>query len=120
MVEMAFVLPLLLVLVLGAIQFGILFNNYETITDATRAGARQAIVLRLNGGSAADAVQVVKDTASELDWTKPGASVSVTASSWTTPGSTVTVTTTYPYEVNLLGFVVSSGNLTSTMKERLE
>jgi Flp pilus assembly protein TadG len=120
MVEMALVLPLLLVLVLGAIQFGILFNDYETITDATRAGARQAILLRINGGNPNDAVQVVKNAATGLDWSKPGASVTVTSPDWTTPGTDVTVTTTYPYSVDLLGFVVSSGNLTSTMKERLE
>jgi hypothetical protein len=46
--------------------------------------------------------------------------VTVTAPSWTTAGSQITVTAKYPYEVNLLGWVVASGKLTSTMKERLE
>jgi Flp pilus assembly protein TadG len=40
MVEFAIVLPVLCLLLFGAIQFGILFNNYVTITDAARAGAR--------------------------------------------------------------------------------
>ncbi len=46
MVEFAMVLPILLVLVFGIIQFGIVFNHYLTLTDAVRAGARQAAVSR--------------------------------------------------------------------------
>ena len=46
MVEFAIVLPILLMLVLGIIQFGITFNHYLTLTDAVRAGARQAAVSR--------------------------------------------------------------------------
>ena len=66
----------------------------------------------------ADAQLAVKDAAGDLDLTK--LEVTVTASSWTTPGSQIVVTSKYPYEVNLLGWVVASGKLTSTMKERLE
>ncbi len=46
MVEFAMVAPILLMLVLGIIQFGIVFNHYMTLTDAVRAGARQAAVSR--------------------------------------------------------------------------
>ena len=46
MVEFALVLPILLLLVMGIIQFGIVFNNYVTLTDGVRAGARQAAVSR--------------------------------------------------------------------------
>ncbi len=41
MTEFAIVLPLLVVLLFGIIQFGILFNNYVTLTDAVRSGARE-------------------------------------------------------------------------------
>ena len=40
MTEFAIVLPILVVLLFGIVQFGILFNNYVTLTDAVRAGAR--------------------------------------------------------------------------------
>jgi len=120
MVELGLLLPMLLVLVLAIVQFGTIFNNYETLTDATRAGARQAILLRINGGNPATASQLVKNAASGLDWTQAGAGVTVTAPSWTTPGTDVTVTATYPYQINLLGWVVSSGNLRSVQVERLE
>ena len=37
--EMAIVLPLFLLIVLGAIEFGLLFKNYLSASNATRAGA---------------------------------------------------------------------------------
>ena len=117
-VEFALVLPLLTVLLLSVIQFGIAFNNYVTLTDAARAGARKAIVARLAGGSTADAEAVVRAAASDLDQAK--LDVQVTAPSWSTGGTEVTVTAKYPYDIDLLGWVVKSGYLTSTMKERLE
>jgi hypothetical protein len=47
--------------------------------------------------------------------------ITVTATpDWTTTGNTVTVTASYPYSINILGWTVKSGNLTSTTKERLE
>ena len=46
MVEFALVLPILLMLLLGVIQFGIAFNHYLAVTDAVRAGARQGAVAR--------------------------------------------------------------------------
>ncbi len=53
-VEFALVLPILMAILLGIIQFGIIFNNYITLTDATRAGARKAAVSRfLNDNGAA-------------------------------------------------------------------
>ena len=43
-VEFALVLPILLALVMGIIEFGWLFNGHIMITGAAREGARQAIV----------------------------------------------------------------------------
>ena len=40
-------------------------------------------------------------------------------SSWAI-GSDVTVSASYPYDVSLLGWVVASGQLNTTMKERVE
>ena len=59
-VEFALVLPLLCLLLFAVIQFGIVFNNYETITDAARAGARQAILIRLAAATPASAAQTVR------------------------------------------------------------
>ena len=118
MVEMALILPILLMLILAIVQFGIAFNNYITLTDATRAGARKASVARFTGDNGAAATLVVKQDASGLDATK--LAVAVTSTNWVVPGSDVTVSASYPYSINILGFTVKSGTMTSTTKERLE
>jgi Flp pilus assembly protein TadG len=41
MVEFALVLPILLVLLFGIIQFGITFKDYVTLTDAVRSRRAQ-------------------------------------------------------------------------------
>jgi Flp pilus assembly protein TadG len=118
--EFALVAPVLIMLVLGAIQFGIAFNTWVTLTDAARAGARRAIVARFNGGSTADAEQAVRNSAATLNQTD--LKVFVTDDHWNTPGSVVTVKTTYPYSITipLLGLKIASGNLTATSSEELE
>jgi archaellum component FlaF (FlaF/FlaG flagellin family) len=115
--ETAIVLPILCLVLFAILQFGILFNNYLTITDAARAGARLAAVSRFDGNHDADVVSRVRQAASDLDQTK--LQVPPPSSSWQ-PGSSVTVTVKYPYEINLLGLVVKSGYLTSQTTERVE
>ena len=50
MVEFTLVFPVLAILLFGVIQFGIAFNNYLALTDAVRAGSRQASVARRSMG----------------------------------------------------------------------
>jgi Flp pilus assembly protein TadG len=120
-VEFALVLPILMAILLGIIQFGIVFNNYITLTDATRAGARKAAVSRFLNDNGASAKQAVSDAAAGLDLSKLNPTISVTASpDWNSPGGTVTVSASYPYSLNILGWTVVSGNLNSTTRERLE
>jgi Flp pilus assembly protein TadG len=42
-IELAIVLPILVLLVFGAIEFGLLFYNKQVITNASREGARAGI-----------------------------------------------------------------------------
>lgn len=116
--EMALVLPILAGILLAIAQFGIVFNNYITLTDATRAGARKAATSRFVGDAGAAAEATVRADASNLNPAQLG--VTVTSTNWDVPGSDVTVTATYPYSINILGIAVGSGSLTSTTHERLE
>jgi Flp pilus assembly protein TadG len=120
MVEFALILPTLAILLFGVIQFGIAFNNYLTVTDAVRAGARQGAVARyLPPGERVPSVQAkVLGAADNLDTSKLGISVSVSPG-WE-PGADVTVTASYPFVIDLLGMDVVSGDLTSTTTERVE
>jgi Flp pilus assembly protein TadG len=116
MVEFALVLPILAVLLFGVIQFAIVFNNYLTLTDAVRAGARKAAVSRQAADPVGAATQAV--VASGADITIDPSKVTVT-SDWQ-PGDPVTVQASYPYSISLLGFVVKSGFITSKTTERVE
>jgi Flp pilus assembly protein TadG len=116
MTEFALVLPLLALLLFGVIQFGIVFHQYVTLTDAVRAGARQGAVGRHLSSPSSSVEDRVRGSAADLDQSKLGVTVT---SSWQ-QGEDVTVSATYPYDISLLGFVVKSGNLTSTTTERVE
>src|SRR5947208_834948 len=114
MTEFAVVLPVVALVLFAIIQFGIAFNNYLTLTDAVRRGARTAAVSRQTGTGTSDTVIAVKNAASDLTQSKLAITV---ATSWA-PGSDVTVTATYPYSISLFGLVVANGNLTSSTTER--
>ena len=118
MVEFALVLPILMMLLLGVVQFGIAFNNYLAVTDAVRAGARQGAVARHlpPADRCPTVVARVRDSAENLDQSKLG----VTCASTFVSGEDVTVSGQYPYQIKILGLVVKSGNLTSTVTERVE
>ena len=116
MVEFALVVPLMLLVLFGIIQFGVLYNDYVTLTDATRVGARKAAVSRHEANPVGVTVAKVESSASGLDLSKLNVSVNAT---WQ-HGEDVTVTATYPYDIDLLGFVVASGDLESATTERVE
>src|SRR5215210_2361723 len=120
MAEFTLVLPVLAILLFGVIQFGIVFNHYLAVTDAVRAGARQAAVARFLPASQRESKikQKVYGSADGLETSR--LKVTVTASGGWQPGSDVTVTATYPYSINLLGKVVKNGLLSSKTTERVE
>jgi Flp pilus assembly protein TadG len=119
MTEFALVLPLLALFLFAVIQFGIVFNNFLTVTDAARAGARAGITApygTMDCAGAADAA--ARNSAENLDDGTLGVAVSMPAGC--DKGGDLTVTVTYPYQISLLGIVVSSGDLESATTERIE
>jgi Flp pilus assembly protein TadG len=118
MTEFALILPILLVLVFGIVQFGIIFNNYVTLTDAARTASRKGAVSR-NASDPKGACEAA-GYAAGVGLKNPGTDFVLTCDSSWQPASDVTVTATYPWNVSLLGWVVASGQLNTTMKERVE
>jgi Flp pilus assembly protein TadG len=116
MTEFAIVLPILAFLLFAVIQFGIVFNNYITLTDATRAGARKAAVSRREGDPRGMCIAAIRNSADNLKQSDLDPDCE---SSWQ-PGEDVRVTATYPYSISLLGVFSKSGRLTSTTTERVE
>ena len=117
MVEFALVVPILCIVLFGIFQFGALYNDYVTLTDATRVGARKAAVSRRDADPAAAAETAARNSASGL--TPAKLVVTVTSTGWE-HGDSVTVNASYPYSINLLGVVVKTGTLKSKTTERVE
>ena len=118
MVEFTLILPLLLLLILGIYQFGQTYADYIQVTNAARDGGRKALVSRSDTSGVSDVITTAKNATWWLDKNQMAVSVSP-GQPWTT-GQNVTVTVTYPYSINLLGFVVASGTLKSTTTVRME
>lgn len=66
MVETALILPIIILILTGIIDFGLLFNNYLVITNASREAARQAAV----GSSDSELNIMVSNMTSTLDQAK--------------------------------------------------
>jgi Flp pilus assembly protein TadG len=112
-VEMALVLPILLMLVFGIIEFGFIFNRYISVTHAAREGVRLL------------ALGVDEDTAREKAQAATGdvvdASVSdkITCTSAELPDEEVQMQCTTNYKLNL--FVIDGTiGLSSTARMRKE
>ena len=111
LVEMALVLPLLLLVFAGIVDFGFLFQRYEVITNAAREGARVGV---LPGYTPDDAWQRV------LDYVQAGLGDGALAAVGTPDVQTITlgagtgapfqatqVTVNFTYNYVILGPIVS-------------
>jgi Flp pilus assembly protein TadG len=118
LVEFAALLPVLCLLLFGIIQFGVVFHDYISVTDASRVGARKAAVSRFVGDDGAAAEAAALEAATSLD--DDLVTATCDADDWDDAGSDVSCTVTYPYSIEVLGMPVVNGTLTSVTTERLE
>jgi Flp pilus assembly protein TadG len=140
LVEFAIVLPVLLFLILGLAQFGMIFYNYILVTNAAATGARQLSISRLDTTVYADTVSAINSATTSLSGLTITMSVNGTACSTnstcqtalqsaytaaTVPPEPVSVTVSYTcsgnsimptYLINLVGVCP----LTSTMQQPVE
>ena len=126
-VELALVLPIMLMLLLGIVQFGTVFRDYIALTDATRVGARQAAVSRSiqpESDRVPRVVDMVHRAAVNLNKSHIVVTVEPVKVDGVTPGweasGDVTVRATYPFRINIAGMVLYSGTLKSRTTERVE
>ncbi len=102
-VETALILPVLLLLTFGLIEYGWLFLKSQEITNAARRGARVAV--RADATSS-DVISAVNNVMTASDLGDSGYQVTITPSviSTTSPGDVITVQITLPYaNVSLTG-----------------
>ncbi len=118
MVETALILPIILLILFGIIEFGRIFNAYIIIGNASREGARHAVV----GGSDSDIIGTINYNTSTLDAT--AISITITPSSANrVRGIAVTVKVDYDVEivVPLISSILPSPfTLTSRTVMRME
>jgi Flp pilus assembly protein TadG len=108
LIELAVTLPILLALVAGIIDFGILFQRYEVLTNAAREGARVGV---LPSYATADVqARVTNYLAASGINDAPAAAVVYGTEAIGAGGltvSTVTVTVQYPHSFIILGPVAA-------------
>jgi Flp pilus assembly protein TadG len=98
-VEFALVLPLLMLILWGIIEFGFLLYNKQVITNASREGARAGIVAQTPRVAAGDIANVVNSYCATYLVTFGGGGITVWSdASGTSFGDPLTVTVTYPYQ----------------------
>jgi len=109
-IEFAIILPLLVLLIFGMIEFSVLFYDKAMITNASREGARAGIVFSTLGPLSDDQVhQVVANYCSDhLVSFQPGSVVSTTVTrTGTSSGDRLTVRVEYPYNFLILPNLVT-------------
>ncbi len=114
-VELAIILPVLLILLLSIWQMGVVYDKWQNLNGAAREGARAAVV--------AQPGQEMSDARAAANAAVAG---QLNLSSFTLRSTTVSGTAYYtatacsPYAVNILGIVVKSGSLCRDATMRVE
>jgi Flp pilus assembly protein TadG len=127
--EIALVTPILAMLVLAIYQFGMIFSNYIDVTEASRQAARSASTWgaptvansgNTTAGIAAGTSAAQASASSLYNGGSGPLTVNLAATGSWAAGNPVTATVTYPYSLDIIGFTVLSGTLTSSTTMRIE
>lgn len=125
MVEFALVLPVLLIVLLAILRFGLLFENYLTLTDAVRSGARTLAIGRGTANACTPANAQIQASAGSLKL----ANLTIDTPTFTSPdsctaltsGNAVTMTAHYPCNLSIMGINFAPGcTLNVSASERVE
>jgi Flp pilus assembly protein TadG len=96
LVEFAILLPILLLLLMGILEFGIMLNSYLTVNNSAREGARLGIV----AGSNLEISELITNISPTLD--TDNLIVNITPSEGNRKsGGTLTVEVLYDYQVTI-------------------
>lgn len=105
-VELALVLPILMIMAIGVFEFGRAWNEKQVITDAVRQGARICAVANANRTLPANVVDTtVQNALTRASITVPNGQPEVTGFR-TNTGDPCTVRVTVPFSFVFLGPVI--------------
>lgn len=106
LVEFAITVPLLLMLLLGIVDFGRAWNVYQVLTDAGREGTRVAVVD--NGSTQAQIRTVIKNAAARAGIELTDADITINEGAGR--GDPTTVTVQYAHRLRFVGWVLGLVN----------
>lgn len=118
MTEFALVLPILLLILMGIVEFGRIFHAYIVINEAARDAVRYVSV----AASESEVRDVILQDSQSLDETRVAFTISP-GETYRRSGQPVTVQVTYPVQLitPVLNFVLPNPvNVTATMTMRKE
>ena len=95
LVETALVLPIILVLLTGIIDFGLLFNSYLQVSNASREGARIAAI----GSTDEQIISAVNTAAAALDIERLTVAIAPSQAAGRSSGDSVAVSVQYDYNM---------------------
>jgi Flp pilus assembly protein TadG len=107
LVEFALILPVILLLVVGMLEFSRAWNLHQALTDATREGARRAAVAdtRMDNQDSVKAAVWRGISQAGYDPKAAGAKYSVTINgTWKETGENINVDVRFPYRFWVLPF----------------
>lgn len=116
MVEMALILPVLIILVFGIIQFGLALNRYQAFQAAAREGARVGSLENTTGGQID---QAVTDALTGIPGPAPAVAISP-QTCFGRIGEKITVTVSGPYTIQIPLLPDADVDLTGTGVFRCE
>ena len=100
LIEMALTLPLLLLVTMGAVEFGRAYQHWQVLTNAAREGARIAVLPGVNDDAVKARVTTYM-TAGRLT-TPAAATITVTRNTALGAGTASTVVVDYPFTFIML------------------
>ncbi len=97
LVEMALVLPILIMLIFGIVEFGRILNTYMTVTELSREGARKGAV----GGTDSEITATVQNNAAAVGLEVSDLTVNIVPTSVgkRARGTSVKVEVIYPVDI---------------------
>jgi Flp pilus assembly protein TadG len=107
LVEFALILPVVLLMMVGILEFSRAWNLHQALTDATREGARRAAVadIKMDNQDSVKAAVWRGISQAGYDPAAAGASYSVTITgNWKTTGDNINVDVRFPYRFWVLPF----------------
>jgi hypothetical protein len=104
LVEFAIVVPILLLILLGIVDFARAWNVYEVLTDAAREGTREVVVD--NGKSPADIFNIVKGAGARAGLVIKDADITITGMG-DGQGTPASVRIEYGHRLNWVGIFMA-------------